>query len=275
MQSSPGDLSNTDLSEMFRRSLNISSTVSSSQSLAQPTLVRRQQDHVQEESTSINYSVSQHYTHSAHIAQAINTEQTSVGKFVGSRPSGLSMYQILTQNNIAPSSLVQSQLTLFEQADDDQRARLIQLWSLSSPQRTIANGPPLVSRTNEYRREAPDQAQELIWLQQQREAFRRSFQSGGDPRCDGDYGSWSEGSNLEDAETYITSGYEQLAERDYQEQSQGTIPTLLSASAGLIFDSRYSHAADPIYRSLGWHNVHPIQRAVGHHVHNNFDLANH
>lgn len=275
MQHDLGDISSTDLAELFRRSVNISSSTSSdSHILSQPNLVESQAM-VQEEPVSINYSISQHYTHSAHIVQAISPEQTSASKLIESRPRGLSIYQILAQHNISPSSLVRSQLTLFEQADEDQRSRLIQLWSLSQPQRTKNGGQPLVKRTGEYQTGTLEHAEELAWLQQQRNAPDQSFQSEGELKYDyGDYCSWLSGNNLENAETYITSGYEQLAQRDYNEQGRRVIPASLSTSAGLIFGGRYNHATDPIYQGRGWHDDHLGQRDVGHHHYSTIDHSN-
>ena len=273
MQHNLGDLAGTDLAELFGRSVNISSPASSSYSPAQPNLAEPQEV-AQEDPFSIKYSISQHYTHSAHIVQSVNMGQTSVSNFVESYPRGLSIYQILAQNNIPPASLVQSQLTLFEQADEDQRARLVQLWNLSSPQNTTNRRKLLVNKNREYQTEILDQAMENPWLQQQENITGKSFHSESGLDNDGNCGSWFEGSNLEDAETYMTSGYEQLAERDYEEQGRGAAPTHLSVSAGLIFGGPYSHAADPIYQGRGWHSDQSGQRDVGHHPYENLELTN-
>lgn len=276
MQHDLGDISSTELAELFRRSVNISSpTGNNIQISSQPTLPESQ-DVVREEPFSINYSISQHYTHSAHIVQAMNMEQqTSGSKMIESRPRGLSIYQILAQHNIPPSSLVQSQLTLFEQADEDQRARLIQLWSLSPPQRTRNRGQPLTSRAGEYQVGVLEQAEESAWPQRQGKIPEKVFQNEADLKYDhGDYSGWFNGSSLEDVETYMTSGYEQLAQRDYEEHRRQAIPANLSTSAGLIFGDRYNHATDPIYQGLRWHDDHLGQRDVGHHQKHMFDDTN-
>lgn len=263
------EISTTDLAELFRRSVNISNSTGHNNLVSsQPDLVGSH-GMVQEEPVSINYSISQHYTHSAHIVQAINAEQISANKIMETRPRGLSIYQILAQHNIPPSSLVRSQLTLFEQADEDQRARLIQLWSLSLPQRTRNLCQPLVKRSGEYQPGASEYTEGLAWLHQQRNAFDQSFHRDGEPKYDcGDHRRWSHENDLVDAETYITSGYEQLAQRDYDEQTRRALSANLSTSAGLIFGGQYNHATDPIYQGRGCHDGHSGQQDVGHHQYN-------
>lgn len=64
----------------------------------------------------------------------------------------------------------------------------------------------------------------------------------------------SEG-DLQATETYITTGYEQLAQRDYEEQQNRALPADLSTSAGLIFDGRYNQVTDNIHQQHDWqHN---------------------
>jgi hypothetical protein len=213
------------------------------------------QNTVLTEPVSINYSISQHYTHSAHVVQAINTSQTSPSDFVESPPKGLSIYQILDQHNIPPSCLLRSQLTLFEQADEDQRARLIQLWTISAPHRIRGGGQALANRISEYQARNVEQEEESAWLPQKGNFWKESCQSEVELKYEhGECGSWFGESGLEDAETYITSGYEQLAQRDYNDQGKRTIPASISTSAGLIFGNRYNHATDPIYQAREWHH---------------------
>lgn len=276
MQHDLRDISSAELAELFRRSVNISTPTDNNIQIPSQPALAESQDVVQEEPLAINYSISQHYTHSAHIAQAIQMEQqTSGSKIIESHPRGLSIYQILAQHNILPSSLVRSQLTLFEQADEDQRARLIQLWSLSPPQRTRNRGQPLAGKAGEYQIGALEQAEDSAFQQRQGNFPEKLFHNETDLKYDhGDYGGWFNGSSLEDVETYMTSGYEQLAQRDYEEQRRQAIPASLSTSAGLIFGDRYNHATDPIYQGLSWHGDHLGQRDVGHHQKHMFDNTN-
>ena len=270
-----GEISSTDLAELFRRSVNISSPTSlKTHTPSQPDLVESNAA-VEEEPVSINYSISQHYTHSAHIVHAINAEQIPASKTFGSQPMDLSVYQILAHNNIPPSSLARSQLTLFEQAGEDQRARLIQLWSLSPSPGTRNIGQQLAERTSEHQAGALEFRGDLVWLHQQRKAFDQSFHREGELKYDyGDCCSWLQDKNPGDAETYITSGYEQLAQREYDEQRMQAVSANLSTSAGLIFGGRYNHATGPIYQGRGWFDDHLDQQDVGHHQYNFLDYAN-
>ncbi len=254
MQYDARDISSADLAELFRRSVNISSPTGNHHPRPMETTLVESRDIVPKAPPSVNYSISQHYTHSAHVVHTMDTDQTSANKFVESTPRGLSIYQILAQNNIPPSSLLRSQLTLFEQADEEQRVRLIQLWSISPPNMTRNEGQTPVKRICGYQTGALEQEKELPWVQQKGDIFQKPSQSIVDLTYDrSGYSGWFCGNSLEDAETYMTSGYEQLAQRDYEEQGRRTIPASLSTSAGLIFGDRYNHATDPIYQ--GQHNI--------------------
>lgn len=270
-----GEISSTDLAELFRRNVNISSPTSlEGHTPSQSDLVRSHAV-VEKEPASINYSISQHYTHSAHIVHAINAEQIPASQIIGPQPRDLSIYQLLAHYNISPSSLARSQLTLFEQADDDQRARLIQLWSLSPSHRTRNIGQQLAERTGEHQAGVLEFRGDLVWLHQQRKAFDQSFHREGELKYGyGDFYSWLRDNDTGDAETYITSGYEQLAQRDYNEQRMQAVPANLSTSAGLIFGGRYNHATDPIYQGRGRLDNHAGQQDVGQHRYNFRDCAN-
>ncbi|KXG45386.1 uncharacterized protein PGRI_042990 [Penicillium griseofulvum] len=78
-------------------------------------------------SPEIAYSITQHYHHSAHrIAQ--HTDQ----------PSSI---DILRHHGLDPNTLTQDQLALFENADAEQRERLIQTWQLYSQFGTEVSAP--------------------------------------------------------------------------------------------------------------------------------------
>ena len=57
---------------------------------------------------------------------------------------------MLIKNGIAPSSLLRTQLELFEQAEDDQRMRLVQLWCIVPPNHATNGGQPLLDSTGKY-----------------------------------------------------------------------------------------------------------------------------
>lgn len=251
MQQHEGFSSN-DLAELFRQKISLSPYMNNSSSHASQPLVTEVQELVQEEETpAINYSISQHYHHSAHVVEAINADQASVAHVVGFPQTGLSIYQTLAQHNITPSSLLRSQLTLFEQADDDQRSRLIQLWSISPSNYTTNEGQELVDRFAEYQTRTLEQEEESACFRHQRSALKEQYH---DESESGDIQSGRtlfEGDDHNGAEAYITSGYELLAQRDYNQQQKRTIRTNLSPTVGLILGDLYNHATDPVYDRNG------------------------
>ena len=116
-------ISTSELAEAFQQTLNLSPQKGEDLQPQQSHLNQvvglrsRVQDHV-------IYSPSQHYTHSAHIANCLHPLQPA--------PHDLAT-RLLIQNDIKPSSLSRGQFLLFERADVDQRARLVMLWRLAPP----------------------------------------------------------------------------------------------------------------------------------------------
>lgn len=76
--------------------------------------------------TPVNYSVSQHYHHSAHATVA-PTAQPPAGP---TESSTLSINDVLRSHGIDSCTLSPSELDLFQNADDEQKQRLIQTWQL-------------------------------------------------------------------------------------------------------------------------------------------------
>jgi hypothetical protein len=88
-------------------------------------LFDRQMTMTQPESSSVAYNVSQHYHHSAHVA-SIEPSPT-----VRTQPvTTSSISYILASYGIDSRTLSPSQLDLFQNADIEQRQRLIQTWQL-------------------------------------------------------------------------------------------------------------------------------------------------
>lgn len=74
--------------------------------------------------TPINYSVSQHYHHSAHASMA----STALPVAVPSQSTTLGIDDLLKSHGIDSSTLSPRQMDLFQNADAEQRQRLIQTW---------------------------------------------------------------------------------------------------------------------------------------------------
>lgn len=297
MQQEPlEDLSSQNLAELFNRKISLSTTVEDNrihlqqsnqvdlQQQAQQQQHEQQQvrDHVQDQvhdqeqtqevaqwvEPTINYSISQHYTHSAHVANAVNAQRATNSLSNASPTRGLSIYQTLVQHNIPPASLLRSQLTLFEQADSDQRSRLIQLWSISPPDYKCHEGQKQADDVSEYQNTTLEEEEARAWMRHHRHLSMTQQQDEDEqmdrslvPIC------ITKEEGLPSAELYMASGYEQLSQRDYQHQQQNPGLANVSPSVGLIFGTRYKPATDPIYQSKGWHSdgfgLQPIEHQYG------------
>lgn len=81
----------------------------------------------------IKYSITQHYNHSAHQAALKPTEPSSSVEQNTPPELGLHLKNLLLKHNINSELLLSTQLILFEQANMEQRARLLELWQISLP----------------------------------------------------------------------------------------------------------------------------------------------
>ncbi|KAL2808692.1 hypothetical protein BJX63DRAFT_424443 [Aspergillus granulosus] len=80
---------------------------------------------------SITYSITQHYHHSAHVAQRTEPSGT-MQEHCPPRTNELAnwVFETLRQHNVDPSSLSTSQLELFANAMPEQQSRLVQMWQI-------------------------------------------------------------------------------------------------------------------------------------------------
>lgn len=246
MQHHLEEASTQNLAELFDRKINLSEHVNGGTSDLQSDKVDLEgQPHPV--APQINYSISQHYTHSAHVIHVVSAHQTSQTPANGNLQPGLSMYQTLAQHNIPPASLLPSQLNLFEQADKDQRSRLIQLWTISPPTRKeLADG------IGEYQSTTLEQEEERAWMRHQHKSSIDEPQATGE-QVDANFFSRSLSSRegLPTAEMYMTSGYEQIARHEHRYPETPGLANV-SPSAGLLFGTQYKHATDPVHLSTGW-----------------------
>jgi hypothetical protein len=97
----------------------------------------------------ITYSITQHYHHSAHVAQraampGLATVQNVASPVTGEIANGV--FEMLMHHRINPSTLSTSQLELFANATPDQRNRLIQMWQICPEPRKIAQSQAVLTR---------------------------------------------------------------------------------------------------------------------------------
>lgn len=286
MQQHSGDMSGQHLAELFSRNLNLSGRVNYEHTNLQAAPVVPE-ERTPEESPKFNYSISQHYTHSAHIVKSpsnampvsVTVKENPDTRFLNGKISqqytesahdvdvvngvcvptlametsnrGLSIYQTLAQHHIRIATLLPSQITLFEQADDDQRSRLIQLWSIS-PEINLG-GHGMADGIDEYQNvtiEREDEQALARWKEILSSDMDLEVAHVCVPIC------ISNREPIQAAEVYMKSGYEQLAERDYQKQEREFV-NVAPAVGGMISIS-YKQATDPIYQAK-W-QLHNMER---------------
>lgn len=122
-----------ELSRLFADRMSLSQAPLQHAQAVQPV----HQDHTvqqQPERTAqpITYA-SQHYTHSYHVTPAHQPVQEPAKIHVELDE----LHAILLRNSIDPALLFQSQIDLFQNADYDQRLRLLELWRISPPRQRL------------------------------------------------------------------------------------------------------------------------------------------
>ena len=199
------------------------------------------------------HDIGQHYHHSSHLAAAIPSSHSSGSSTgtVGTSPPAVRNFAeyTLTQHGISPQSLLPSQLALFSQANDDQRSRLIQLWQISPPDYASYGSQEIDDELGPWQKTSLEQEEYMAELR-----YKRSLSAqehlGDRLDIDADLQGNSTTQTLSDhrclAEPYITSGYEYLAQREYDQLSQQGYKAL----GGYV--GRNPQAIDPVYRGREW-----------------------
>jgi hypothetical protein len=167
---------------------------------------------------------------------------------------------ILNRNSIDPQTLFPSQVQLFRNADDDQRLRLLELWRISPPN---LGHYDLAKEQATWLETTLHQEETMARLRYERLVTERQFGNKNLQRGQQE----DQGMSLEvvqdierpasapesrgrsshgaAAEPYMTSGYELLAQREYERST---------ADAALKESTRYNQSTDPAYRGSGTWN---------------------
>ena len=181
----------------------------------------------------ITYSVSQHYHHSSHVTRQAQTagpeEQQSFDTY--SAPTGTDTSDILRSHNIDPFTLSPRQVELFEGAIPEQKSRLIQMWQIC---------PETAER---------DPAPGTCFLNDQYQYHGNAFMEDHDMDEMAQDGNGDE-DGQQYAEPYMVSGYEVLAQRDYELSGRKGYQT--STPSEPTTGAPYRLASDPIYQSKRW-----------------------
>lgn len=206
-----------ELTQLFAASMHLSQNAPQ-----QPQPEPVQQQNEQGAPKAIVYA-SSHYTHSHHVVPTRSVSAPPVRTNIELSELGA----ILLRNSINPELLFPSQVELFQNADDDQRLRLLELWRISPPQgrqgypegsdynmsRQLYDWPP----TSLAQEEA--MAKLRYEKDQQQQEAHRARELSTSPQL---------------AEPYMMSGYDMLAKRDYEQSAR---------------EPGYHHATDPVYNS--------------------------
>lgn len=214
----------TELASLFSRNLNLANSgTEGASSIKGPS---------PQTGNSINYSISQHYHHSAHVAPSKTSSQNSdagLESLPSSSPQESVQYTLF-QHNIDRSRLSSSQLVFLEQAGPEERARLLGLWRLT---------PPETSYFGLHELDDDDK-----------------METGIEEACSGRLAATPGEEPKQVAEPYIMSGYESLAQRDYGQQANHVYnPLDLSKAYSPLISpmgGQYNRAKDPVYGSKEW-----------------------
>lgn len=238
---------NEDLVNLFSRNLSFNPYV------APP------QEELSQSETPIIYSITQHYHHSSHIA----AQQPARPASEPPQTDQLTTEIILSRHGVDVASLSPAQITLFKTADSSQQMRLIQLWQLYKNTPT----PTISQDLSNYQTTSLEQEEAIAKLRYERQMLEeRMSRTGADQGMDtddtmsdessstpmpmtpiqGGDGRWS-GPHV--AEPYMSSGYEALARREY-EQSAGPPKDVYSHFGTAVGGPTYNHATDPVYKSI-------------------------
>lgn len=181
--------------------------------------------------------VSQHYTHTAHITPLIQRPT--------SEPDLADLEHILRSHGVETATLTLPQVELFRRADDAQKTRLVELWTIS-PNTASTNNPSLTwSATSleqeemlarrRYELQHQQQAPEVAMSLDGTEVVSLSNSPGSVQSAD--RGRWEP--PVVHAHTYMEpymqSGYEELAQREYREsERKAALDPVYKATGGML-----------------------------------------
>lgn len=195
---------------------------------------------VSSQPSSITSSITQHYHHSVHFMRQANQagpEERQPSPDTHSAPMPTTS-DILRSHNIDPSTLSPGQIELFEHAIPEQKSRLVQIWQICSETNQVStpHQPYANISMEDHDMDGMDMA----------------------PEEDND----EDGHQY--AESYMISGYEVLARRDYELSAQKDNTT--SRRNEPTTGAPYRIASDPIYQSQRWWehaNPQPMEHQYG------------
>lgn len=223
-----------ELAQLFAANMHLSQNVPQyiQQQQSEPVQQQQQQQQQEQEAPKAIVYASSHYTHSHHVIPTRSASEPPAKTHIEMSELGA----ILLRNSINPELLFPSQVELFQNADDDQRLRLLELWRISPPQGR--QGYPAGTDYNMSR-------QLYDWpptsLAQEETMAKLRYE-----KAQQDQQTRELSTSPEVAEPYMASGYDMLARREYEQSAK---------------ESSYNQATDPVYNSTGGNGL--WQKNVG------------
>lgn len=232
-----------ELLALFSRNLTFDPELQAAMAREQAQQQQQQQQQLQSAPTPTQavYSASQHYTHSYHISKPRGQDTETQSQQAYQRPSSAPLENdvsqaeaILRSYNVEPSLLTPSQLQLFKTADDDQKLRLLELWSICPPN-GAQNIPALAWSSTSL-----EQEEHLARVRYEREQQMNNAMEQ-PPMEQIANGRWTQPA---ESEPYMASGYEELMRRENERNADKR-----TANAYCHFgaSANYNKATDPIY----------------------------
>lgn len=212
---------------------------------------------------------SMHYTHSAHVLapqtqpEAVEDEHMQRRSSEPPRSDLQDLELLLRSHGVNTTALSFPQVELFRNADDAQKQRLIQLWTICPP--TNATDNPTLTWSNTTLEQEEMLAQRRYESQQHSPAVTEVTMSLDGTEVPTDPGLSASPSSVQSndgrwvplthsyMEPYMQSGYEELARREYE--------------AGAKKESEYKASVDPVYKAscgmLDWERQQWMENQYG------------
>jgi hypothetical protein len=215
---------------------------------------------------AITYSITQHYHHSAHVASQNPSRPVSTPPPTDQETTEI----ILGRHGVDVTTLFPSQIELFKTADPSQQMRLVELWRISPPN---YGGHALAQDLGTWPATSFQQEEAMAKLRYERrmleerasrtqitEDQQEHFDGGEDVMSDGEQsnapmtpiqggdGRWPGATYVSHTtEPYMVSGYESLAQREYELSARRPSKDVYSHFGTAVGGASYTPSTDPVY----------------------------
>ncbi|KAK1586146.1 uncharacterized protein LY79DRAFT_240959 [Colletotrichum navitas] len=223
--------SHDDLAALFSRNLTFNPEVQSQVQSPKPEAELKQTPDPAPTNAAptpapIIYSITQHYTHSAHIARQPQSQNVPIQRPSSEPPQTeqLTPEIVLSQHGVDPSVLSPSQIQLFRISEEPQQLRLIEIWRAAPPTSRTEN-PSLAwtSTTLEQEEQLAKLRYERLEAEKQQQQQNAVMSLDGTP-VQSDDSRWLANSISHQVEPYMMSGYEEMMRREYEREQVDAPP---------------------------------------------------